>query len=231
MISLAQRLYAALTSRGWLVATLLLASTAFMGVGMSRLHFDNSYEIWFVEGDPAMRSYDEFLDIFGSDETLVVLTEASSGDPFDTEELRVVERLSERIAGMDGVVDVWSLTHMESMLDAGGALEIGRLIPQIPPDAETLERARRLVRGNPLYRALVSADGKSSAIVAHLEHTEGSFEPKARLVRELRAAVEEVVASTPPTRRFGWPAAQSSTKRSTDTRSRTLEPTPPTWAG
>ena len=54
MQRVASRLYAWVEGRRALVALLLLVATGAMGAGMARLKFDNSYEIWFVDGDPAL---------------------------------------------------------------------------------------------------------------------------------------------------------------------------------
>ena len=99
------------------VAAVVLVTMA-LGSGMGDLRFDNSYEIWFVDGDPALASYDEFVRLFGSDESLIVLVEAEE-HPLAEGDLRVTEALSSAIAGLEGVDDVWSLTHMEAMVDAG----------------------------------------------------------------------------------------------------------------
>jgi len=81
---------------GWAVAAALLV-TGLAGAGLTDLRFDNSYEIWFVEGDPALKSYDEFVELFGSDESLIVLVEAEE-DPLAEGDLRVTEALSSAIA-------------------------------------------------------------------------------------------------------------------------------------
>ncbi len=192
MQRVASRLYAWVEGRRALVALLLLVATGAMGAGMARLKFDNSYEIWFVDGDPALVAYDEFIDLFGSDEALIVLVEAASGDPMDAGDLRVVERLSEALGKLDNVHDVWSLTHMEALEDAGGALEVKRLVDEIPPSAERVKHVRELVASSPLYAPLISKTGKASSIILHLEHTEGSFDPKAKLVRDVRRLSAEL---------------------------------------
>ena len=169
-------------------AALLLLATGLVGAGAARLRYDNSYRIWFVEGDPALVAYDDFLERFGSDEA-VVLAVDTAGEPFSEATLRVVSDLSAAVAGLPGVLDVWSLTHMEAFVDTGGALEVRRLVEVLPPPPETVARVRRLVDGSPLYRRLVAEDGRTTAIVATTEHTDGSFEPTAKLVRGVREAV------------------------------------------
>lgn len=192
MQGIGARLYGWVAGRKALVAALLVAATVAMGAGAAHLNFDNSYEIWFVEGDPALVAYDEFLELFGSDEALIVLLEARGGDPLADDELRVVERMSTALGELKHVHDVWSLTHMEALEDTGGALEIRRLVEEIPVSAERAAHVRELVGASPLYAPLISKSGKAASIILHLEHTEGSFDPKARLVREVRAKAAEL---------------------------------------
>ena len=185
-MKVSDRFYALLMGHRAVVLVLLVLATAAMAVGAARVKFDNSYRIWFVDGDPALRAYDDFLDRFGSDESMV-LAVSTGGEAFSDATLKLVKRLSDALDKLDGVQEVWSLTHMEVMADAGGALELRPLIPQIPPSAQDLEQAKGLVRSSPLYRNLVSSDGGETMILLTLEQTEGSFDPKAALVRETRA--------------------------------------------
>ena len=185
-MNLSARLFHLLMGHRAVALTLVLLATAAVGAGAARVEFDNSYRIWFVDDDPALLAYDDFLERFGSDESMV-LGLATGGAPYSDATLKLVKRLSDELGKLDGVKDVWSLTHMEVMADSGGAIELRPLIPEIPPTAEDLDRARALVKKSPLYRNLVSSDGSDTMILLTLEQTEGSFDPKARLVRETRA--------------------------------------------
>ncbi len=83
---------------------------------------------------------------------------------------------------------------MEAMVDTGGALEVRRLIERVPPAPETVARVRALLEDSPLYGMLLSADGRMTAILLNLEHTEGSFDPKAKLVRDARRLIVQHAA-------------------------------------
>ena len=184
----AERLYDLLLARRGLSAAILVLATLLAAGGALRVRYDNSYRIWFVEGDPALVAYDDFLDRFGSDEAIIVALD-TAGEPLSEETLLIVQGLSEGLARVPGVLDVWSLTHMEALVDAGGALEVRRLIETVPPDADTVARVGGLLKESPLYRRLVSPDRRATAILLSTKQTEGSFEPTARLVREVRDVV------------------------------------------
>jgi len=191
MTNLARRLFDLLMAHRLLATLALVGATALMCAGASRLSFDNSYRIWFLEDDPALKAYDDFLELFGSDESMIVAL-STKGEPYSTRTLAMVHELSTALAREEGIIDVWSLTHMEAMTDAGGALEVKKLIPRVPPDPVKLRQVKALVRSSPLYRPLVSRDGQSTSILLNLEQTKGSFTPKAELVRRVRRLAADV---------------------------------------
>ena len=185
-MKLASRIYKLIMAHRIRAALLLLILTAGVTAGAYRLKFNNSYRIWFVEDDPALVAYDEFLKRFGSDEAMILAVD-TRGKPFSLETLKAVKKLSDALSKKKGVIDVWSLTHMEAMVDAGGSIAVRKLIDRVPPKPKELTRAKALVRTSPLYQILLSKDKKTTAVILTLEITKGSFDPKARLVRSVRA--------------------------------------------
>ena len=64
----------------WLLLLLVAALTIFAFYEMRNLRFDNSNEVWFVEGDQTLATYHRFHDTFGNDEFVYILFE--TGDFF-----------------------------------------------------------------------------------------------------------------------------------------------------
>ncbi len=64
-----------------MVVFILLALIAVMAYLASSVKVDNSINVWFVESDPALISYRNFLDQFGNDEAVIIaLTDTSDKD-------------------------------------------------------------------------------------------------------------------------------------------------------
>jgi uncharacterized protein len=187
----AGRIYDWLMSHRAIALLFLVVTTAALCAGFGRFRFDNSYRIWFVDGDPALVAYDDFLDRFGSDE-LLVLGLATEGDALSNETLAIVRALSDRLADHEEVRFVGSLTSIEALHNPGGALEPRRLVEEIPPDDAQRAFAAEMIDASPIYRGLVSDDGAWTAILLTLELTGDSFEPKAELVRHLRVLVDQL---------------------------------------
>ena len=180
-----------LMGRRALAAILLLAMTVLVGVGASRVAFDNSYDSWFVDGDPALAAYDELVDEFGSDAAIVVAID-TRGDPYSTGSLRVVRQISDAVGELDGVASVWSLTHTDAMRDTGAGIAVGPLIDGTRVTGEERAAVAALVETSPLYDALVSEDGATTTIVVSIERSRESFEAPARLVREIKRLAGDV---------------------------------------
>jgi predicted RND superfamily exporter protein len=140
-----------------------LVSAAF-GLAASRLGVDNSLEVWFVEDDPALASYQDFLEEFGSDEVVVVAIRFA-GDPFDPGRLRRLERLTARIGAIDGVARVHSLTSLGPS-----------------------ENARTAVARGGLASHFVGRDEDSLLLIAEMDATASIDVERPRILEEIRDA-------------------------------------------
>ncbi len=187
----AEQLYDLMMGHRLASLVLLVVATVAFSAGLTKFQFDNSYTLWFVEGDPALVAYDGFLERFGSDES-VVIGLAAEGDPLSTETLEAVQRISDRFADHAEVNRVWSLTHSESLFNTGGMLEVRTIVEEVPVPPEDLARLRADLEHGSVASALVSDDGAMTGILLMLEATGHSFEPKMQLVQEVRAALPEL---------------------------------------
>jgi uncharacterized protein len=171
---------------------LLLAVTVGLVAGMTRFQFDNSYTQWFVDGDPALVAYDDFIELFGSDETIFVGL-ATAGEPLSTETLQAVDRISTTFLEHAEVARVWSLTHASTLRSTGGGLEVRRLVEEVPPPAEELPWLEAELEHGAVASMLVTPDRKMTLLTFILEPTaHDSVEAKMALVTEIRAALPEL---------------------------------------
>ena len=91
-----------------------LVASAIVGVmvfHIRSLTVDNSFEVWFVDDDPALSSYRTFREKFGSDE-VVVTTITDSQSVFSCERLKKLAALTDSIRSIDGVSRVMSLNDI-----------------------------------------------------------------------------------------------------------------------
>ncbi len=146
----------------WLALVLVLALSAAAGVYATRLQFDTSTEVWFLENDPDLVAYRAFLERFGSDRLVALAWE----DPqlWTPEGLAFLGRVTEAAAELPGVLEVASLTNVRAVHAEPGLLLLEPLI-----DFEDLgdpRELRRRVLADPLLAGrLVSEDGLVPAVV------------------------------------------------------------------
>ena len=162
-----------------LAAVTVAAGAAMLETGPLRLglELDPSTEPLLPAGDPATAAYRRATLDFGDDQVFVVAMEAD--DVFRTEHLAALRRVSDRIAALEGVRQVQSLTRVTSFRydPASEWIEVRPLVEEIPTDAEALGELRFRATRDPVYRqTLVSADGRAAAVnVSFREMTDREF--------------------------------------------------------
>lgn len=178
------------------IPILLITCAVVIGAGsqLPRLSIDvSSRNLLFVD-EHVRKSYNRYLTQWGSDRWLIIGVRFTSGDAFTAERLAFVRRLSARLARLEGVKRVESVTNTSAMSAEGDELYFGPLVPEkIPVDAAALAQIRRRILASPLLgRAFVNDDGTMVAINLRIRDP-GSDERKimelARQVRHIRLTV------------------------------------------
>ena len=155
----------------------------------SGLQFDNSIETWFLEGDPNLAGYKEFLERFGADELTVVALFAP--DVYAPEVVAAIDRITKGAEPLEHVYRVSSLTNVSTFERTDGAVRVAPLVgsqPQNEAESETLrKRAREL---SLLTGTLVAPDGRGTAILVELKPESNNVEDKIEFMDDLRKLVE-----------------------------------------
>jgi predicted RND superfamily exporter protein len=159
---------------GWVLviigAVTLLAVTRIvdLGSGLPRLYLDPSVNSMLPSDDPGRKFYDHVRRVFGNDENILVVLHDE--DAFTAENLRRVQRLTERLGRIDGVHHVVSLGNALNIRGVDGDLLIEPVIGDVPDDPAELAEIRRNALSDAIYAGnLVSRDGRSTAIMVYLK--------------------------------------------------------------
>ncbi len=131
----------------------------------SKLRIDPSTEPLLPSGDSARDDYLDAVRDFGDDELFSIAIEC--GEVFSAVCLQTIERVSSRIARLDGVRSVSSLTDVSSFrwVEAEQWVEIGPFIEQVPEDPVALASLRVRALADPSFRrVLVSEDAATTAV-------------------------------------------------------------------
>jgi len=173
-----------------LVLTIIFASGAdrFLGITSGTPDFDTSLELWFVEGDPALKSYRDFLDDFGNDEILFLIIKETN--IWNTSLIDVIKEMSAEIERIPYVLRVTSPTSVEIPRAVGSTIYVEPLF--LDTSDAGLARARKRILSNPITREnVVTRDESAFIITAHIEHREGVFDHKVELVASFRSLIRK----------------------------------------
>ena len=176
--------------RSRLLVLALLASISLAAVsGVVKLRFDNSLEIWFLEGDEGIADYKRFLELFGTDQVVLLVWECD--DAFSGENLARLARLEKTVSAVPDVLQVSSLASASIPRDEVGDLAVGPLFSPPPEDPTILAARRAATLASPfMTSSLVSPDGRAVALVAEIAHHPGRFAYKRVLLARLAEIVE-----------------------------------------
>jgi len=150
-----------------LLPVLVVLLTVAASFPAARIHFDNSIELWFSEGDPELAVYDQFAKQYQADQIVVI--GVFDDDVFDKDTLSVIDRISTAAAELEHAFRVSSITSsvFAARLE-GGFLD---------------SNFRESVMDSPVLNGLlVSPDGTAAAIVVYLSRAGESAKLKSRFV-------------------------------------------------
>ncbi|MDL1959766.1 MAG: MMPL family transporter [Deltaproteobacteria bacterium] len=177
----------------WVLLLLVFIITIFAFHEIRNLKFDDSNEIWFVEGDRSLDLLDKFRDVFGNDDFVVLLFE--SRDFFEPENIRRIGRLAEALeAGVPYLKDMTWLGNVEYIEGVEDGVKIHELLETVPQDPEEMAEVREKALSEPTYvNSLISPDGQSAAIILEMEgypEDGDTLDPK----NEIAPAVRKILA-------------------------------------
>ena len=183
------------------------------------LRLETDLESMIPVGHPVFVYNEKVEEIFSAQKVIIVgvVNEGADG-VFNPETLGLVERLSLRIEGLDGIVgeDLVSLQTLDNIVGSELGFEVVRLMESAPDTAEGAAELRSAVFENDMFiSSIVSPDGEATAIFAKLE--EGC--DKLQMYR--RISKWSAKRTTPASTRSSSPEGPSSRERLGGTPSKT----------
>jgi hydrophobe/amphiphile efflux-3 (HAE3) family protein len=169
----------------------LLAGLTIIAAGqLTALRLDSSADGVLLDNDPERALVDQLSDTFGLDEILIVAIHTE--DVFQAHVLEAVERLTEAFWGIDGVVDVISLTNTRDIVGTEEGFSAPLLVGSIPRSSAEIASLRQRTLANPIYeKHLIASNARTTAINVFLEMRPEDRAYRARIVSEIEALVEE----------------------------------------
>ncbi|MEW6212334.1 MAG: MMPL family transporter [Acidobacteriota bacterium] len=182
------------------IAATLFLTIAFAAAIFHRgISFDGSPET-LSRRDGALTFFNEIRASFGDDR--VILVALTTEDVFTREFLSRLERLTNRLASIDGVSSALSLANVPGIKRQGDNIIIDRLIPRAASPAD-LQSLKETVTRDPLYERLyVSRDGKTTSVSVFLrtvdeERSQAITKEVERIARQEAGNDELLLAGIP----------------------------------
>ncbi|MCA8921522.1 MAG: MMPL family transporter [Planctomycetes bacterium] len=178
--------------RAALAAAAAMILVAGLGIGLSWLTIDVSNQAMFIEGDPAIVSYDKFRDDFGSDEAVFVLVEVPDAfaDPWYQ---RLID-LGEALDALPWVDSVRSPLRSPLAYSEGDQI-VSKSVTEVGPQTPE-ERAfwrAKATEFRPFKGLLISEDARYVGFLARLAHTPGEHltpQDRRQIVEEFTSVLD-----------------------------------------
>ncbi|RMG45637.1 MAG: hypothetical protein D6723_18110 [Acidobacteria bacterium] len=161
----------------------LLAITAFFTVPLAirGLPLDNSPDTLLVSHDETLTEYQEAMEIFGDDRTMVLAMKVD--DVFTPFVIKRLRALTRRVESVPGVARVVSLTNVDRTETVGDRINVARLIPA-RSTADELKRIADEVRQDRfIVGNLVSRDQRMATVTVFFAPKIGADREKAAVAR------------------------------------------------
>ncbi|RZK57056.1 MAG: hypothetical protein EOO59_09370, partial [Hymenobacter sp.] len=156
---------------------------------------DNSLSIWFLEGDPALRSYRTFQRLFGNDEVVIVAVRDSAATLLTPGNQRRLVALSAELAALPAVRGVLGPAAVRTA--AGG---LGGSLPLLAAGLDSAALRQALAQQPTLREQVFSPDYRTARLLLTL-HSAPDFDARRGAVL---AAVRRVVGRHFAPGRAAW---------------------------
>lgn len=178
--------------------------------GSLHLGVDPSLDPLVAREHPDRLYYDDIRARFGNDESILILL--SGRNAYAPASLQRLEQLSVALQALPGVERVLALNNAPLAYRDDEGIELRRLRVAEFDDPDLAARLRAAVEAHPLYRGqLVSADGRSAAIIIGLEPLSDREMLDLRIAANIRATADQAAGDGYSVHVTGAPVLRAAT--------------------
>lgn len=180
----------------WLLVGIVAILTTFLATLIPTVAVDPTLKSVLVTSSPSFFEYQKFREFFDDDEYVVIAIKPLTSVK-DPALLLAVDRLTRGLTGIDGVVEVFSLTNLRIYQKQGENLSNQLVVANkddqlVFPDEVTLEKVRKAI---PLVDLLISQDQKTIGLIFRIDD-ELKFDHKAN--SEILGKVKDLIKALGP---------------------------------
>jgi predicted RND superfamily exporter protein len=168
----------------------LLALTVFLALHAARIRVERNNESLNTREPAQLAVYERFKARFGSDEDLLLAV--AHPNLVSNQGLELLDSLTTRIAHLDGVRRVFSLSNAKQVVAGEGGAELTPLVePPLTDPALPGRVQEALARSPELTGLFVSSDRHTAGLLIEIEDRNGDLDFRGRLIDQLRAIMAE----------------------------------------
>lgn len=155
--------------RRWLAATTILLLTL-CSLGLSKLHFENDYRMFFSPDNPELKAFDDLQNKFAKTDNVLIVLKPRQGDLFTAERLSILEKLTRDAWRLPSTRRVNSPANFQHSAALGDQLDVGAVLDGSQTlDAAGIAARRATLLNEPmLVGRLISADGTTAGVAVSL---------------------------------------------------------------
>ena len=200
--------------RRWILMGAVLAAALVLGSFARKVGIDNSLEVWFIEGDPALVAYDDYKAAFGNDELIIVAAtdDTSVYTPAALERIRAaslrieahpkIRRVTSLALGVFAeAVAPEPLDPAEAELfedeaagyeDEEGDIDVRSLLPKDDPiTAAMAAELERKISDDPIFRGTIVGDHDTMTLILVEPKTFDDFDSeRPKILAEIKKIVD-----------------------------------------
>src|SRR5215469_12309911 len=160
-----------IASRPWIVIVTVLLLTLVLGAQLRHLRLEVRLQDEVPRGHPYMAIDDRLKARLGAQQTSIIAIGVHEGNVFNPDTLGRIERLTEGVSKIPGVVPstILSLTseNAKGISGAGAEVRVERLVTTIPKEPAELRQLRARVFSYPMYvGSIITQDARGAMILA-----------------------------------------------------------------
>jgi uncharacterized protein len=181
----------------WLIlGSILIVSGLAVWEAKRDLKFDFSTDSLFLSDDPERDFVDEFQEIFGEDDGILMpLFSRNSGEIFTIEFLKQLKIITREIGKLDHIDRSMSIINSPYIKAGEDNFTVKDFMKRLPRDEQKLAELREIAVGHNIYRnQIISADGKTLGMIIEFEPKYEDVDLRRPILHEINRIIEEGVA-------------------------------------
>ncbi|WP_374090560.1 amino acid adenylation domain-containing protein [Methylomicrobium lacus] len=155
-----------LLRRRYLVIVMVLLLVSLAAAGISRLHFENDYRMFFSKDNPELIAFDDLQNTYTQNDNILIVLAPKDGAVFTGDNLSLVENVTAKAWKIPYSTRVDSLTNFQYSRGDGDVLAVEDLVKNATGlKASEIDNIKKIALADPLLvRRLISPSGRVTAI-------------------------------------------------------------------